>query len=159
MIPHDKRAVLSQKIDLALGRLLVFNLNRVGHQLARFTNRELAKLGYPLQMEQLPVLVIAYFSEQELPTQQEIANLLQRNKAGILRSVRSLERDGYLRIVDDAADRRKNLIALTPAGRLVVEKIMESAALLDGQITNQLTEEENKTLMKLLRKVSSVLED
>ncbi|WP_266364693.1 MarR family winged helix-turn-helix transcriptional regulator [Tellurirhabdus rosea] len=158
MISQENKNELQHRITGALGQLLVFNINHVSHLIARFTNRELAKLGYDLQMEQMPVLALVYFSGPELPSQQDIANLLQKNKAGIQRSIRTLERDGYLRIVDDANDRRKNLIALTPAGKMAIERILASAVELNKQITDCLTPDENETLMKLLRKVSSVIE-
>jgi len=55
-------------------------------------------------------------------SQQEIANLLQKDKSGIQRTIKTLERDGYLRVQQDDIDRRKNLIQLTAAGKHIMEK-------------------------------------
>ena len=151
-------ADVGHKISTQLSRLAVFNINHVAHLLARKTNRELAKLGFPLQFEQLPILFVAYFSGAELPSQQEIANLIQKDKSGVQRSIRTLERDGYLRVVADDADRRKNLIQLTPAGKLIVEKILETAEALDQQLTSQMAPDEVKTLMSTLQKISTLLD-
>ncbi|GAB2527648.1 MarR family winged helix-turn-helix transcriptional regulator [Spirosoma aerophilum] len=149
---------VQQRIAAQLSRLVVFNINTVAHLLSRRTNKELAKLGFSLQFEQLPVLFVAYFWGTELPSQQEIANQLQKDKSGIQRSIRTLERDGYLRVVADNADRRKNLIQLTPAGKLIMEKILETADMFDRQLTSQLTTEEVDSLVSVLKKISTILD-
>ena len=149
---------VQQRIAAQLSRLVVFNINTVAHLLSRRTNKELAKMGFSLQFEQLPVLVVTYFWGAELPSQQEIANQLQKDKSGIQRSIRTLERDGYLRVVADSADRRKNLIQLTPAGKLIVEKILETADVFDQHLTSQLTSEEVQSLISVLKKISTILD-
>ena len=130
----------------------------MGHLLAKQSNRELTRLGFTLQIEQVPILFMVYFSGEDLLSQQEIANMLQKDKSGIQRSLRTLERDGYLRIVPDSIDRRKNLIQLTPAGKMVVEKAIETAETIDKQVTDQLTTEELDAFLATLRKISSILE-
>ncbi|WP_229365931.1 MarR family winged helix-turn-helix transcriptional regulator [Fibrisoma montanum] len=126
--------------------------------MARKSNRELTRLGFTLQIEQFPILFIIYFSEDNLLSQQDIANMLQKDKSGIQRSIRTLERDGYLRIVSDDVDRRKNLIQLTPAGKLVVEKVIETAEVMDKQVTDQLSAEELASFLTTLRKITTILE-
>ncbi|WP_128548464.1 MarR family winged helix-turn-helix transcriptional regulator [Larkinella soli] len=159
MVTQEKtKSGVEERIMESFGRLLTFNINHVSHLIARYTNRELNRLGFALQMEQLPVLVLAYYSGEDSPSQQEIANQLQKDKAGIQRSIRTLERDGYLRIVPDLTDRRKNLIKLTPAGKMAVEKILESAVEMDQRLVQSLTEEEAQTLQSLLRKVATRFE-
>lgn len=141
-----------------MGSLSIFMISHVGHLVARRANRELAREGFPLQIEQFPILFTTYFSGEDLLSQQEIANMLQKDKSGIQRSLRTLERDGYLRIGPDDVDRRKNLIQLTPAGRLVVEKAIETAELIDNQLTDQLPAEEVSAFLTTLRKISSLLD-
>jgi DNA-binding MarR family transcriptional regulator len=141
-----------------MGRLSLFTITHVGHLMGKNANRELIRSGFSLQIEQLPILFTTYFSGDELLSQQEIANLIQKDKSGIQRSLRTLERDGYLRIVADAIDRRKNLIQLTPAGKLVVEKVIESAEQIDKQVTDQLTTEELTSFLQTLRKIASLLD-
>ncbi|MFD2935760.1 MarR family winged helix-turn-helix transcriptional regulator [Spirosoma flavum] len=150
---------LKARIDERLGDRSIFMINQVGHLIARKANRELNRLGFTLQIEQLPMLFITYFTQDELLSQQEIANLLQRDKSGIQRSIRTLERDGYLRVVPDSIDRRKNLIQMTPAGKLVVEKVIETAGLIDQQVTSHLTVEERETFLRTMRKIANLLEE
>ncbi|MBD2701719.1 winged helix DNA-binding protein [Spirosoma sp. BT702] len=153
----DKETELRGKISERMGKLSIFTINHVGHLMGKKANRELIRSGFKLQIEQLPILFTVYFSGTDLPSQQEIANLIQKDKSGIQRSIRTLERDGYLRIVADEIDRRKNLIQLTPAGKMVVEKIIEEAEKIDKQVTDQLSAEELHTFMTTLRKISSLL--
>ncbi|WP_460670131.1 MarR family winged helix-turn-helix transcriptional regulator [Larkinella ripae] len=152
-------STIKEKIYNMMGRLVVFNITHVSHMFAKKTNRDLAKSGISLQLEQLPVLFVVNCSPDGLLSQQDIANLLQKDKSGIQRSIRTLERDGYLRVTPDSIDRRKNLIKLTPAGKLTIEKVMETAKQLDEEITNQLEPEEVATLLRLVRKVTTLLEN
>ena len=154
----DKEADLQQRMLERMGRMSIFTLTHLGHLLGRMANRELVRSGFTLQIEQLPILFTTYFSGTNLLSQQEIANLLQKDKSGIQRSIRTLERDGYLRIIDDAVDRRKNLIQLTPAGKMAVEKVIEVAELIDSQVTSQLTAAELDTFLSTLRKISSLID-
>lgn len=150
---------IKEKVANQMGRLVGFNINHVAHLMARHINREFAKSGFTLQMEQMPVLFSVYFATGGLLSQQEIANPLQKDKSGIQRTIRTLERDGYLRVQQDDVDRRKNLVQLTPAGKLIMEQILNTAKAFDHQLTNQLSADEVDTLLGLLKKVSASLEE
>ncbi|GAB3908875.1 hypothetical protein GCM10028803_45390 [Larkinella knui] len=158
MITKEETSI-REKIFNQMGGFVVFNINHVSHMFARKANRDLAKSGVSLQLEQLPVLFVVNCSSDGLLSQQDIANILQRDKSGIQRSIRTLERDGYLRISADDSDRRKNLIGLTPAGKMIIEKIIQTAKELDDEVTNQLTPEEVTSLLRILKKVSVLVEN
>lgn len=149
---------IREKIANQMGRLVGFNINQVAHLMARHINREFVKSGFTLQMEQMPVLFAVYFATGGLLSQQEIANLLQKDKSGIQRTIRTLERDGYLRVQQDDIDRRKNLVQLTPAGKMIMEQVLSTAKSFDEQLTNKLSADEVDTLLGLLKKVSTSLE-
>ena len=154
----SKEDELRGKIAERMGQISLFTITHVGHLMGKKANRELVRSGYSLQLEQLPILFTIYFSGSDLLSQQEIANLLHRDKSGIQRSLRTLERDGYLRVVADEVDRRKNLIQLTPAGQLVVEKVIQTAETIDKQVTSQLTTDELTSFLSTLRKITSLLD-
>ncbi len=154
----DKETNIKDKFSEKLGRLSIFMISHAGHLMARRSNRELTKAGFSLQIEQLPILFIIYFSSESPLSQQDIANMAQKDKSGIQRSIRTLERDGYLKIVSDDVDRRRNLIQLTPAGKSVIEKAIETAEAIDKQITDQLTAEELDSFLITLRKISALLD-
>lgn len=154
----DKEKLFEEKIEKQMGNLMMFNINRIAHLFAKKSNRELAKTGFSLLMEQLPVLFIVNAAD-ELYSQQDIANALQKDKAGIQRSIQTLVRDGYLRVTSDATDRRKNLIEMTPAGKKIIEQVSESVQVMDKLVTDQLDPEEVKTLTRLLNKVTVILKN
>ncbi|RRA97555.1 MarR family winged helix-turn-helix transcriptional regulator [Larkinella rosea] len=154
----NEETTIKERIVAMMGNLVLFNVNQVSHLFAKKANRDLAKAGSSLQLEQLPVLFVVNCSPDGLLSQQDIANILQKDKSGIQRSIRTLERDGYLRITPDSIDRRKNLIQLTPAGKMIIEKIVNTAKRLDDEVTSQLTPVEVETLVRLLRKVMTLIE-
>ncbi|QJW90359.1 MarR family transcriptional regulator [Spirosoma taeanense] len=156
-MPLEKELDIQEKFSTRMGRLSIFMISHLGHLMAKMANRELIKAGFSLQIEQFPVLFIIYFSGDDLLSQQEIANMLQKDKSGIQRSIRTLERNGYLRIISDSIDRRKNLIQLTPAGKLAVDKAIATAEQIDKQVTSQLTADELTAFLSTMRKISTVL--
>lgn len=153
-IEKDLQAKFSQR----MGSQAVFMISHVGHLMAKRANRELARLGFTLQIEQFPVLFVTYFAADDLLSQQEIANMLQKDKSGIQRSIRTLERDGYLRIVSDSVDRRKNLIRLTPAGRMIIEQAIQITETIDHQVMSQLSQEEREVFLATTRKIISLID-
>ncbi|MDQ6479277.1 MarR family winged helix-turn-helix transcriptional regulator [Dyadobacter sp. LHD-138] len=142
-----------------LSRMMLFNILNVSHLIGRNTNKELAKMGYTLQVEQIQILFFVYLREGNSPSQQEIANFSQKDKGGIQRSVQTLLRDGYVRIVSDSHDRRKNLIELTPAGKMVVTKMMESIEDIDRRMTASISQEEIDALISIVRKISNIVKE
>ena len=138
-----------------LQNLVSINLAQVNHRMFRYTNRELAKLSTPVLMEQLPILFMLYLFGDEGKSQQEIANELHKDKSGILRSIRTLEKNMYVKVVQDMGDRRKNLVYLTDAGKAVCEMAINTAQLLDKEITNHLTPEETESLLRILNKLNT----
>lgn len=157
----DNNEVISikEKIWNRLGTFLTFNINHVSHLFIRKVNRELAKSGSSLQIEQFPILFLVSHSTEESLSQQDIANFLQKDKSGIQRSLRTLERDGYIRITPDSQDRRKNIIQLTPAGKLTIDKISEMASKLNDEIEEYLTPEETTMLLATLKKIAARIDN
>lgn len=149
---------LQSKFAVRMGSQAVFMMSHASHLMYRLANRELSRLGFALQIEQFPVLFVIYFAGDNLMSQQEIANVLQKDKSGIQRAIRTLERDGYLRVVPDSIDRRKNMIRLTPAGKMVIEQAIQTTEMLDQQIMSQLTQEERQSFLATTRKIISLLE-
>ncbi len=154
----EKEAGVQKNLENRLGGMLTFNVSRVAHLFAKKGNRDLIKSGFSLQVEQLPILFTVSTSADGLLSQQDIANLLQRDKSGIQRSIRTLERDGYLRVTPDGIDRRKNVVQLTPAGKMVVDKVLTFARQQDDFVISQLEPEEVTTLLRILNKVTQLLD-
>jgi len=132
-------------------------LGNVTRLIFKKLNSELTLEGIPVLAEQLPVLMVVYFKEQEI-TQQDIANILQKDKSGILRSVQTLKKDGFLIIESDIEDKRKNLISLTPSGKFVCEKIQALAIAFNNQIMEHFPEEEREMFLSMLDRITGIIE-
>ena len=136
---------------------LQFKLGNVTRLVFKKMNSELVNEGIPVLAEQVPILMIVYFKEQSI-TQQDIANVLQKDKAGIQRSVQTLHKDGFLKIESDIEDKRKNLISLTASGKFVCEKIQTLAMNFNNQIMEHFTDQERNTFLSFLNRVSMIIE-
>ncbi|HEY0110513.1 MAG TPA: MarR family transcriptional regulator [Fibrella sp.] len=149
---------IQAKFTERMGSQAIFMISHVGHLMAKKANRELSRLGFTLQIEQFPVLFVTYFAGDDLLSQQDIANMLQKDKSGIQRSIRTLERDGYLRVVPDSVDRRKNMIRLTPAGKMIIEQAIKTTELIDQQVMSQLAQGERESFLTTTRKIINLLD-
>jgi len=136
---------------------LQFRLGNVTRMVFKKMNSELTLEGIPVLAEQVPILMVVYFKEQAI-TQQDIANILQKDKAGIQRSVQVLSKDGFLKIESDIEDKRKNLISLTSSGKFVCEKVQALAMAFNNQIMEHFTDEERKTFLSFLDRIESIIE-
>ena len=136
---------------------LQVKLGNVTRLVFKKMNSELALEGIPVLAEQVPVLMVVYFKEHAI-TQQDIANILQKDKSGILRSVQTLKKDGFLAIESDVEDKRKNLISLTASGKFVCEKIQALAMAFNNQIMEHFSTEERKTFLSFLDRVTAIIE-
>ncbi|MCF2500064.1 MarR family winged helix-turn-helix transcriptional regulator [Dyadobacter chenhuakuii] len=134
---------------------LQFKLGVVTKIVFKKMNAQLVQEGIPVLAEQLPILMVVYFQEHAM-TQQEIANLLQKDKAGIQRSVQTLHKDGFLKIESDIEDKRKNLVTLTPSGKFVCERIQAMVIAFDNRVMEHFTDAERKTFIGYLDRVAAV---
>ena len=136
---------------------LPFMLGYVTKLVFKKLNSALTQEGIPVLAEQLPILMVVYFQEHAL-AQQDIANILQKDKAGIQRSIQTLNKDGFLKIESDLEDKRKNLISLTASGKFVCEKVQTLALTFHNTIMENFTQEEKTTLTSLLDRVAAIIE-
>ncbi|MFT4031894.1 MAG: MarR family winged helix-turn-helix transcriptional regulator [Siphonobacter sp.] len=159
MITKQEREGSKNQVYDRLRQMSIFAIIHTAHLLGKNANRELSKMGYSIQLEQIQVLLTVYFMTDVKPSQQDVANMLQKNKAGIQRTIHTLERDGYLRIHPDKQDRRKNLVSTTPAGSIVVERVIESMEKIDSQVKSLLNEEEATLLLRIQDKIRAFTEE
>ena len=98
------------------------------HQLKRI-NMNLFKIAHTLlkdeplcnsiKREQFPVFMVLY--ENPSMTQQEIANMLLRDKSSVQRTISSFEQKGLVTISHSETDKRTNIVSLTEEGIKIAE--------------------------------------
>jgi DNA-binding MarR family transcriptional regulator len=86
-------------------------------------------------------------------TPAELADAAGVTRATMTGLIDTLERDGLVKRVRDANDRRMMSVNLTPKGRKLLEKILPSHFRAMAGIMSPLKESERKTLVSLLNKI------
>lgn len=124
----------------------------------RAANNFFSSLGIPIQFEQMPPLMILYASGKSL-TQQEIANILERDKSSIQRSIQSLSKAGYIEVESDATDKRKNMIRISPSGVEICKKVFEKGRIINQGMQANITEEEMLNFFHVLNKMRTNCEN
>src|SRR5438445_728638 len=95
--------------------LLLRQVSGLYKQMYRECDRIFRELNFPLEMDQIPVLMMIYY--QGGASQQEISVSLQRDKASVNRTVALLVREDIAIVIQDAVDRRKTRVELTASGK------------------------------------------
>ncbi len=87
-------------------------------------------------------------------TPAELADLASVSRATVTGLLDSLERDGFVRRVPDPTDRRQMSVSLTPKGQSFMHDILPDHFRLLTRLMGNLSDNEQKTLSRLLTKVS-----
>jgi len=105
---------------------LGFMIVHTGKLLLRSINGTFAGISNEITFEQMGIL---YFLSRNMGKkdmiQQDIAELMDKNKSAVLRSIDILEQKGFVKRIPAAGDRRKNVISITDEGKDVIEKMHE----------------------------------
>ena len=138
----------------ALDDALGFNLDRV----ATFFRRELlvALANYDLTPEQWQLMSVLWGNEAGL-SQQEITDLLAKDKHNISRMIRRLEAKGWLERQPDPADARALTVRTTPLGASLQEPIAQSLDHHFGHLDLGLSDAEQTRLVQMLKVLRSRL--
>lgn len=106
-------------------------------------------LGVTSQQWQLLVQLWA----QNGRTQQDLANILCKDKTSITRLVDNLEKSGIVERREDAHDRRSNLIFLTPRGEEILQPCFAQAQKTISEGTDGITAQELETCKRVLNTI------
>ena len=85
--------------------------------------------------------------------QDELTSKLKFDKATTARAVKHLEAVGYIDRHTDTNDRRSNNLYPTTKAKNIFPEIQKVLARLNNEITRNLSEEEEKQLVQLLKKI------
>lgn len=75
----------------------------------------------------LQVLVVLWSREQPVP-QREIVTALKVSRANVSVLVETLKKEGHVTVSPDPSDGRQVLVALTPAGHVVTDRLVRDTA-------------------------------
>jgi|SRR5271165_1668063 len=125
----------------------------VGGEVSAAVGTNLARYG--LGQGRFMVLGLLLEHQPQPLSHSELADLSGVTKGNVTGLVDGLERDGYVKRQDSGSDRRVTPIALTPAGRRLIEKILPDHFGRVAGLMDEFSASERKTLVSLLTKVQA----
>jgi len=105
-----------------------------------------------LSFEQFIILKIA-LQHNGTVVQQDIASMMGKDKSVVMRMVDCLEKEGLIKRVVDANDRRRNMLEVTTTGLEMLSQFDEVEMALSEEIMEGLTEQEIETFYKVIDRI------
>jgi len=102
--------------------------------------------------------VLAMLAVENHITANRVGQVIGLDKSAISRSLQALEREGYVTSEVDAKDARRYTVSLTPSGRELHDRVLETAVRREEVLLADLSEREVDTLIDLLHRMSRQLE-
>ena len=128
--------------------LVSFNLALTLKSLEHAFKESIAKLQIELPAESFGMLMITYFRQDVI--QQDIAEMIKKDKSAVLRQIDVLESKGFVRRQTDEHDRRKNIIVITDKGKEIAQTLMEKEHELFLSLSQGVDEQDMKSFLKVL---------
>jgi len=132
---------------------LGFAIVHTGKLLLKRINGAFANLTSDITFEQLGVLYFIHRSKNKEMIQQDIAQVMDKTKSAILRSIDILEKKKYVKRLSVPGDRRKNSIELTDSGRSIINEMHKRFLEQDATLKKGLGKEELNKCISVLTKV------
>lgn len=136
---------------------LHFQLHRIQKAMFRNGNHMMQKSDIPLQMEQLPVLMVIC-AKKEL-SQQEVADILGRDKSSVMRSIATMVKKGLVTVSQDVNDKRRNNVIATKNGNDLAVRLKNIAKEAEIEAFKAFSVEEKDTMIKSLIEIADKLEE
>jgi len=138
------------------GGSLIFQFHRLHNSMFRLANKMIDESSVPLKMEQLPVLMVLYWLEEQ--SQQQVADRIHRDKSSVLRTVLALEKKGLITNKKDKKDKRRKVLTLTQTGEFVAIQVNDLIKEIEQKIINSLTELPREEFLEILETAVGKLE-
>ncbi len=132
---------------------LGFMIVQTGKLLLKTINGTFAALTKEITFEQMGVLYYISRSNHKEMIQQDIAEVMDKTKSAILRSIDILEEKGFVKRLPVAGDRRKNVIELTTNGKAVIERMHNNFLEKDQILKQGINQKDLETCMCVLSKI------
>lgn len=127
---------------------LVTQVNKAVHRLA---SEDLLGMRFKLYM------TLGYIRDHPGTTQQELESALFIDANSVVLILNELEAAQLSVRRRDPNDRRRHIVELTPGGKRALERADKARETLEAEVLRDLSEEERKTLRRLLERVLASL--
>ena len=146
---------MHRKIDHPAPPLLVAQIGAFYHRLYKECDKIFRGHDFPLQMDQVPVLMVLYYSGGA--SQKTIGTDLGRDKASINRTISVFLKQDLVKVIPDTVDKRKTHVELTASGEKLAKQADAVLGRFDAVLSSELTEEERKEFDKTMLKLIEVV--
>ena len=134
---------------------LGFTIIHTGKQLLKSINMEFVSLNSEITFEQMGLLYYISRNSEKNIIQQEIADLMNKTKSAVLRTLDILEEKKFLKREGMLNDRRKNVIQLTDKGCDIINKMHEKFLEIEKEFIDDLTKNELRISKSVLLKIQN----
>jgi DNA-binding MarR family transcriptional regulator len=135
---------------------LLFQMHRIHCVMFRVANGLIHDASVPVKMEQLPILMCIYNCGSV--SQQEVADMVHRDKSSVQRTVVVLEKKGLITIVQDEKDKRKNILRTTETGTFVALQIKGIVKKVEEEIFSAFASEDKLNTINTIKETADKLE-
>lgn len=142
---------MNNKVDLPAPPSLVAQIGALYHGMYKECDKIFRGQDFPLQMDQVPVLLILYYSDGA--SQKKICTDLGRDKASVNRTISVLLKKDFVKVIQDPVDKRKTNVELTASGKSAAKQADAVLVRFDAVLSSELTEEERKGFNKIMLKL------
>jgi DNA-binding MarR family transcriptional regulator len=120
-----------------------------------FLTRQLALNGIDMTIEQFKVMVVLW--KEKSSTQQNIADFVGKDKTSITRLIAGLEKRSLIQRTTACADKRCNLVTLTPQGVALEKPTMEVLKQANESLQRHFNPEELAITLRVLKQMCLML--
>ncbi len=131
--------------------LLVSRIGKLYSEMFRGCDRVFREKGFPLDLDQVPVLLKLYYSGGAY--QQEICSDLNRDKASVNRTVAFLLKNDIVQVSQDATDKRKTRVELTENGTMLAIRGHQILEEFEVSLSYSLTAAEKKQFLSITQRL------
>jgi DNA-binding MarR family transcriptional regulator len=130
---------------------VLWNLGRASQQAQRLVRRQMA--AEDVRTQHYHVLVS--LADDGEAAQGALADRIAFDRSDLVAVLDELEALGHVVRRSDPTDRRRNLVAITPAGETAVERMDRLIFAAEAELLERLTAAERRTLLELLGRLTS----
>lgn len=132
----------------SLSSNIVYLCGEFSHVFHQVLTREFRENAIAVTVEQFSVLAMLFYKDGL--SQQEMSDVLGRDKTTLARVISIMERDGLVKRVMNKSDNRGKLIYLTRKGRSIQQKAVAVSGKLYVKAIGNLKESQLKPAMKIM---------
>lgn len=129
-------------------------VRRMMIQVIKVLKRELNELGGNITLEQYSLLHAISQKKQDV-VQQDMAEILNKDKSAILRLIDSLESKGLAVRSNDPQDRRKNVLTVTEQGKESIDQFITVTTRWNENIIQGISQSDLNTFYSVIEQIKS----